>query len=228
MAADGTSEREIEANIPLATGFLARFRASLTLDHPYFAERGLDPAAVERFRLGFQTKGAWKDRVVIPIADRDGQVLAYAGRWALGDEAIPEGAGKYKLPKREHFRPDLALYGLDRVGSSRHLTVVEGYFGAMVLDLLGLPAVALMGNAISRAQVELLKALPRLEAITIMLDGGEHGQAATDRALGVIARAAPRFSVRAVDLPDGAQPDTTEHSILAGFYPALTRSLTAA
>ena len=224
VGSEAGSGDEIEANVPLDEGFLARFQASLTIDHPYLAERGLDRAAALRFGLGFQSKGAWKDRIVIPINDQAGQILAYTGRWALGDETIPDGAGKYKLPKREHFRPDLALYGLDRVVNCRHLTVVEGYFGAMRLDLLGLPAVALMGNSISSAQVALLKALPRLEAITVMLDGGENGRIATDRALGVVARSAPRFSVRVVDLPEDAQPDTVDRSFLADCYPSLTRS----
>lgn len=224
VASEVGSGNEIEANVPLGAEFLARFQASLTLDHPYFAERGLDRAAVKRFGLGFQSKGAWKDRVVIPINDQAGQILAYAGRWALGDETIPDGSGKYKLPKREHFRPDLALYGLDRVVKCRHLTVVEGYFGAIRLECLGLPAVALMGNSISVAQVGLLKALPRLEAITVMLDGGANGQTATDRLLGAIARSAPRFSVRVVDLPDDAQPDTVDRSFLVDCYPSLPHS----
>ncbi len=166
--------------------------------------------------------------MVIPINDHEGQVLAYAGRWALGDACIPEGSGKYKLPTRKHFRPDLALFNHRRAFECRHVTVVEGYFGAMALDLLGLPAVAVMGNSISARQVELLKAFPKLEAITVMLDGGEHNRASTDSLCGMIARCAPRFSTRAVELPAGGQPDTVGRVILADLYPSLARSNHAA
>ena len=59
---------------------------------------------------------------------------------------LPEGE-KYKLPKG--FFKALELWNLARVKHCKHLIVVEGYFGAMRLRGLRLPAVALMGSSLS-------------------------------------------------------------------------------
>lgn len=222
-AAEEVSGPELEANKPLSASFLERFQATLAFDHPYLAERGLDPAMAAAWGIGFQSTGAWQNRVVIPITDAQGEILAYAGRWALGDDALPDGEGKYKLPKAQHFNKKLALFNHQRVRQARHVTLVEGYFGAIRLQRLGLPAVALMGNAISAEQVALLNALPRLVAVTVLLDGGAYNQATTDRVLGVIARHDPSFRVRALALPEGEQPDVIEEAWLKAHYPSLTR-----
>lgn len=207
----------------MSASFLERFQATLAVDHPYLAARELDPATAATWGIGFQSTGAWQNRVVIPITDAQGEILAYAGRWALGDDALPDGEGKYKLPKAQHFNKKLALFNHQRVRQARHVTLVEGYFGAIRLQRLGLPAVALMGNTIAAEQVALLNALPRLVAVTVLLDGGAYNQATTDRGLGVIARHDPTFRVRALALPEGAQPDTVEEAWLKAHYPSLTR-----
>jgi len=222
-AAGEVSDRELEANKPLSASFLERFQATLTFAHPYLAERGFDPATAEAWGIGFQSNGAWQNRVVIPITDAQGEILAYAGRWALGDDALPDGEGKYKLPKAQHFNKKLALFNHQHAWQARHVSIVEGYFGALRMRQLGLPAVALMGNSISPEQVALLNGFPKLEAATVLLDGGAYNQATTDRLLGVIARHHPTFRVRALTLPEGAQPDTADEAWLIAHYPSLTR-----
>ena len=221
--AEEASEPEIEANKPLSASFLERFQATLAVDHPYLAERGLDPATAAAWGIGFQSTGAWQNRVVIPITDAAGRDPRLCRAVGLGRRALPDGEGKYKLPKAQHFNKKRALFNHHRVSQARHVTLVEGYFAAIRLQRLGLPAVALMGNAISAEQVALLNALPRLVAVTVLLDGGAHNQATTDRGLGVIARHDPTFRVRALALPEGEQPDTVEEAWLKAHYPSLTR-----
>lgn len=241
--ADGAPRRKKPAmktdsapNKPLSTSFLQSFQQSLVTDERltgYLEGRGFDAqAVVEAFDLAYQTGGKiMRERIVIPIRDVGGHVLAYAGRWAGDDAELPEHEGKYKLPKAEHFRVALALYNLHRAVDHRHITVVEGYFGAMRLDLLGLPTVALMGNSISDEQIDLLVGLGltgrdaryRLEAITVMLDGGEQSEKLTDRLCGNIARRKPPFRVRALMLPGREQPDTIDRAWLEQEFPSLTR-----
>jgi DNA primase len=64
--------------------------------HPYLAERGLSAEAIAEFGLGYCQKGSMTGRVVIPIHNAEGQLVAYAGRWpgTPPDELSP----KYKLP----------------------------------------------------------------------------------------------------------------------------------
>ena len=73
----GTKRRAPRAvNQPLG------FNLSLDPDHPYLGERGVSPATVAKFGLGYSDRGIMKGRICIPIHDADGRLVAYAGRWA--------------------------------------------------------------------------------------------------------------------------------------------------
>jgi DNA primase len=148
------------------------------------------------------------DRVCIPIQNREGQTVAYAGRWVGPDETLPEGKGKYELPAG--FHKELELFNIHRVKDCNHLVVVEGYFAAIHLHGLRVPAVALMGTSISVQQLELL-ANATARHVTVLLDGDEAGRRAAEEVAGAIANVA--WS-RIVHLPDGAQPDTLDRAQL--------------
>ena len=53
---------------------------TLQTDHPFFAERGIAPETVEYFGLGFCSRGLMKNRIVIPIHNEAGELVAYCGR----------------------------------------------------------------------------------------------------------------------------------------------------
>jgi DNA primase len=206
--APGQPECEREAlparNKPLG------FRLTLDPTHPYLTQRGLSPELVELFGLGFCAKGSMAGRVCIPIENARGELVAYAGRWVGADAELPEGEEKYKLPKV--FHKALELWNLHRVRHCKHLIVVEGYFDAMRLHGLRLPAVALMGSSLSDEQVSLLREhCPALRFVTVMLDGDEAGQKAVDI---ITTRLAKYWWTRDVVLPVGGQPDTVEKSVL--------------
>jgi DNA primase len=197
------SAAEPKRNKPLG------FRLTLDPEHSYLAERGISPELVELFGLGFCTNGSMAGRVCIPIGNAEGKLVAYAGRWVGTAAELPEGEEKYKLPKG--FFKALELWNLARVKHCKHLIVVEGYFGAMRLHGLRLPAVALMGSSLSDEQVALLRDCPALRFVTVMLDGDEAGQKAGDI---IAAQLAKHWWTRIVALPDGTQPDTVEQSVL--------------
>ncbi len=69
---------------------------SLTPEHRFFQERGILPATVKHFGLGFCSRGLTKDRIAIPIHNEKGQLVAHCGR-AMTEEQI-EQEGKYKMP----------------------------------------------------------------------------------------------------------------------------------
>jgi len=147
-------------------------------------------------------------RVCIPIQNGDGRTVAYAGRWVGPDESLPEGKGKYELPAG--FRKELELFNLHRAKHCKHLVVVEGYFAAIRLHGLRIPAVALMGTSVSVKQLELL-AHANARHITVMLDGDEPGREAAEKVAGAIANV---VWCRIVHLPDRAQPDTVDRAEL--------------
>jgi DNA primase len=153
-----------------------------------------------------------KGRIAIPIHDDDGELVAYAGRWADAD--VPEDVEKYLLPPK--FRKSLVLFNLSRLARPvEHVVVVEGFFGAMRLHGLGVPVVALMGSSISAEQASLLRDAGVVR-VSLMLDGDEPGQAAALLMLPVLARS---FYVRLCELPKGEQPDTVDEAILRALVP---------
>jgi DNA primase len=102
--------------------------------HPYLAQRGIDAATALAFGVGlYPGPGLMSGRVVIPVRNQRGQLVAYAGR-AL-DGRLP----KYKLPAG--FRKSLELYNLHRaaVTGSRTVIVVEGYFDCLRVHQAGFP-----------------------------------------------------------------------------------------
>lgn len=119
------------------------FTIMLDPKHPYLTERGLTPALIEEFGLGYsRSRIHMSGRVCIPIHSVEGNLVAYAGRWASAD--IPEGTPKYLLPRG--FKKSEVLFNLHRVASADHVVLVEGYWSVFRLHALGIPAVALIVN----------------------------------------------------------------------------------
>lgn len=76
--------------------------------HPYLASRGLAAETIRTFGVGFyRGSGFLRGRIVIPIHDEHGALIAYAGRAIDGHEP------KYRFPTG--FRKSLVLFNLHRV-----------------------------------------------------------------------------------------------------------------
>src|SRR3954452_24175215 len=95
-------------------------------------------------------------RIAIPIANAEGEIVAYLGRWP-GNEP-PEGEGKYKLPQGFHKSLEIFHLHLVKTCAPEHgLVIVEGFVDVMRLFQFGVcHAVALMGSTLSEAQQQLL------------------------------------------------------------------------
>jgi DNA primase len=79
---------------------------SVDYKHPYIKKRGIKEETAKHFGIGFfHGRGSMSERLVIPIYNPDGDLVAYAGR-AIDDEVEP----KYKLPAG--FRKSLELFNL--------------------------------------------------------------------------------------------------------------------
>jgi DNA primase len=174
-------------------------------NHPYLAQRGIDPATTAEFGVGFYPgPGLMSGRIVIPIHNPHGQLVAYAGR------ALDDRPPKYKLPAG--FRKALELFNLQRAvaAGGKTVIVVEGYFDCMRVHQAGFPwMVALMGSSLSAAQESSL--LAHFERVVLMMDGDAAGQAAS---AAIAVRLSGRRSVQVVRLPDGSQPDQLSSSTI--------------
>lgn len=189
-----------EGNKPLG------FTLKLDPTHPYLFERGLTPPLLDTFGLGYCESGFLKGRIAIPLHDESGTLVAYAGRCA--SDEVPAGVAKYLLPR--DFKKSEVLFNLHRVASADHVMLVEGYWAVFRLHSLGIPAVALMGRTLSRAQEELL-ACSGARFLTLLLDGDKPGRMAAQALLPRVTR---NWFVYHAELPDGQQPDTVDEEKL--------------
>lgn len=167
--------------------------------HPYLASRGVDEEMARAFGIGFFSgRGSMSGRIVIPIHNEKGKLVAYAGR------SIDATEPKYKFPAG--FHKTIELYNLHRtIGEGnrrRRVVVVEGFFDCLKVSAAGFPSVALMGSAMSEVQEDLL--VRHFKAACILLDGDEAGR---QGAMDCLIRLGRRMWVHASMLEKGKQPD---------------------
>jgi DNA primase len=145
----------------------------------------------------------FRDRVMFPIADRTGRVVAFGGR------VLGEGEPKYlNSPESPLYSKGRLLYGLPQASAALRrqdlALVVEGYLDLLALRVHGIePVLATLGTALTREQVRLLKSL--VSRVVLVFDGDAAGAAAMRRAFPLFAEAG--LAVRALPLPAGMDPD---------------------
>jgi DNA primase len=155
------------------------------------------PVAYDRFR----------DRVMFPIRDGRGRVIAFGGRALKSD--VP---AKYlNSPETPIFQKGEQLYNFDKARQPAHqksnIVVVEGYVDVIAMHRAGIPeAVAPMGTALTENQLALLwRTVPEP---VMCFDGDGAGLKAAYRALDLaLPRLEPGHSLRFVFLPEGKDPD---------------------
>jgi DNA primase len=185
----------------------------LDTEHPYLKERGLSADTTRRFGLGFCASGSMAGRIVIPIHNIEGKIVAYAGRWP-GEP--PDETPKYKLPSG--FRKSVELFNLHRAieaPDEQPLIIVEGFFDCIHLVECGYErTVALMGSSLSPIQKQLLREHTTPEThIVLMLDEDEAGRAACAE---IVPRLAIDRFVKIVQLPnDRCQPEQLDPEQIA-------------
>lgn len=185
---------------------------NLNVKHPYLSGR-VWVETIERFGLGVCGKGLMNGRVVVPVHNEHGELVAYVGRWP-GDD-FPSGEGKYKLPPA--FKKGYVLFNLHRVieavRKGEPLILVGGFFDVFRLYELGYPnAVALMGSSLTKEQEDLLKSvLTPSSRVALMFDNDPAGINCTGDVAG---RLSVWCFVKVVNLPEGiTQPDQLKEKI---------------
>jgi DNA primase len=149
----------------------------------------------------------FRNRIMFPIHDRSGRVIAFGGR-AMGED----GPKYLNSPETELFHKGRELYGLylarQRVGRLDELIVVEGYTDVVALAQYGLRnAVATLGTATTPQHAEIL--FRAADTAVYCFDGDEAGRKAAWRALeATLPRLREGLQARFLFLPEGADPDS--------------------
>ena len=172
------------------------------------------PVAYDRFR----------DRVMFPIRDARGRVIAFGGRALRAD--VP---AKYlNSPETPLFHKGDILYNFDKARALAHekaeIIVVEGYVDVIAMSRAGLPqAVAPMGTALTENQLALL--WKTVAEPTLCFDGDSAGLKAAYRALDLgLPLLKAGHSLKFSFLPEGQDPD----DLLKAEGPDAVRSVVAA
>ncbi|MEJ7747454.1 MAG: DNA primase, partial [Luteimonas sp.] len=150
----------------------------------------------------------FRDRVMFPIHDRRGRVIAFGGR-----VLDPEDSPKYlNSPETALFHKGRELYGLWQVRQTHtripRLIVVEGYMDVVALAQHGiLEAVATLGTATTSDHAELL--FRNAPDVYFCFDGDAAGRRAATRAMeSVLPRMKDGRQAFFLFLPDGEDPDS--------------------
>ena len=175
--------------------------SNIDSSHAYLSTRHLLPETAALFGVGFYSgPGRMSGRVVIPIHDPQGRLVAYAGR------ALDSTPPKYRLPAG--FLKSRVLFNFHRAAAWEQpaVVVVEGYFDCLQVHQAGYRSVvALMGTALSDVAEKLL--LEKFRRVILMLDGDSSGRGATER---IAAQLAGKCSVGFAMVATGSQPDQLE------------------
>jgi DNA primase len=154
----------------------------------------------------------FRDRVIFPIMDLRGRVIAFGGR-ALEKDAQP----KYlNSPETPLFHKGDNLYNhapaRQAVHDGAQLVVVEGYVDVIAMVATGFPAaVAPLGTALTENQLALLWRIA--DEPMLCFDGDRAGQKAAYRAADLaLPHLKPGKSLRFALLPEGQDPDDLARS----------------
>ena len=149
----------------------------------------------------------FRDRIIFPIVDARGRVIAFGGR-VLGDDKP-----KYlNSPETPVFHKSRELYGLYQARkanrSLERIVVVEGYMDVIALAQHGINyAVATLGTATSEAHLDRL--FRHVPEVIFCFDGDEAGRKAAFRGLeAALPVMQDGRQVRFLFLPEGEDPDS--------------------
>jgi DNA primase len=160
-----------------------------------------------QMREGERHYDRFRDRVMFPIRDARGRVIAFGGR------IIDQGEPKYlNSPETVLFHKGRELYALYETRRARsnltRLLIVEGYMDAVRLHQSGVDyAVATLGTATTAEHFRRLFRL--VPSVVFAFDGDRAGRAAAWRALQqALPEAREGREIRFLFLPDGHDPDS--------------------
>jgi len=225
-------EEKKELQIAQEAGYKAALYFNRNVDKvlDYLKERGITQESIERFLLGYAPKGYLRElsdfpkealkalgligqsgreffaeRLIIPIFNHSGKVVAFAGR------AVKEGSSpKYiNSPESELFKKGSLLYGFyqsrDEIIKEREAVIVEGYFDVISLHQIGVKrAVAPMGTSLTENHARFIKRYS--PSPVLLFDSDSAGRKAAVRSAAHFLKLG--CEPRVAQLPDGEDPDS--------------------
>lgn len=168
---------------------------------------GFKNSEIVAANLAFQSKNGrgiydrFNDRVMFPIIDLRGNVIAFGGR--IMTDQKPKYLNTSDTPV---FKKSANLFSLNNAKNTgeRTLILCEGYMDVIAVNQAGFRnAVATLGTALTEEQALLMKRYA--DEVIICYDSDEAGQKATARAIQLLRNAG--LSIKVITVPSGKDPD---------------------
>lgn len=167
----------------------------------YSTDLILESGLVIKSKHGKGCFDRFSDRLMFPIFDVHGRVIAFGGRVLDGSQP------KYlNSPETTLFEKNMNLYSLNyaRVSGKKELFIVEGYMDVIAMYQAGIHnVVASLGTAFTANQAKLIKRY--VDEVILLYDSDDAGLRATIRAIPILQSA--NIKVRVLHLPNKQDPD---------------------
>lgn len=213
LGPNGQPARDYVKNRGITSEWSEKFRIGLapdSWDSLLIAARKAGIADDRLFEAGLVKKresgngfyDAFRNRVMFPIVDISGNVIAFGGR------ALDDNPAKYlNSPESLLFSKGKTLFGLnlarEHAQKAGRILVVEGYMDCLACHQSGYgETVAVLGTALTDMHVQLLRR--HVESVLLVFDGDEAGIKAADRSIEIVLNG--QLDVRLVILPGGNDP----------------------
>jgi len=172
-----------------------------------FPEKAVEASGLVSRDASGRPYDRFRKRVMFPIANDTGRVVAFGGR-ALGDDPEASGPKYINSPETPIYVKSGVLYNFHAAKESiRQLefaVMVEGYMDAIAVARAGVAnVVASCGTSLTENQLRLVGRFTR--RVVMNYDPDTAGQTATERSLVLLLEQG--FEARVLRLPGGADPD---------------------
>lgn len=147
----------------------------------------------------------FRNRLMFPIRDSEGRIIAFGGRVMPGSQ---DPAKYLNSPETPLFSKSRSVFGLDlarqKIVESRTVAIVEGYTDVMMAHQFGCSnVVATLGTAMTEQHINLLKRFA--DRIVLLFDADLAGDTAVDRAVSLFL--SQPIDIQIASIPEGLDPD---------------------
>jgi DNA primase len=147
----------------------------------------------------------FRNRLMFPIRDESGRVIAFGGRTMPGSQ---DPAKYLNSPETPLFSKGRCIFGLDlarqKMVETRTAVVVEGYTDVIVAHQFGVSnVVSPLGTALTEPHVTMLRRFA--DRVVLLFDPDTAGDLAVDRAVGLFLT--QPIEIVIASIPDGVDPD---------------------
>ena len=173
--------------------------------HEFLVKKGYSPEFLEKsglFSKKYPETAFFSNRLMFPINNRKGQVVAFGGRILEGEG--PKYLNSGDLPQYKKGETLFAFdFALPEIRQTKSVIFCEGYMDVLAWHQAGvLRAVAPLGTAFTPDQAKLVRSFA--ETVYLCFDSDQAGQTATYKAILLCRQAG--FEVRVIEIKNGKDP----------------------